>query len=167
MRRPLGTDLRGRRYWAFGHKAGCWRIFVEGPEASAWGWYEGAHIPKLVQWLKSANIERETSLRRALEAVPIPMKFNSDPVPPTPLPLAPAPSGDVKPTVYWTPTDLKNRRPDGYKLLDAPLLRGEYHQVSTWQGRHPRSMDRDALSPQSVQWERQLRVLGLDLCFSV
>lgn len=41
LRRPLGLDLRGRRYWCFGRQAGAFRVYVEDSEGQAWGWYEG------------------------------------------------------------------------------------------------------------------------------
>ena len=41
LRRPLGGDLRGRRYWCFGREAGAFRVYVEDCEGQAWGWYEG------------------------------------------------------------------------------------------------------------------------------
>ena len=33
------------------------------------------------------------------------------------------------PSVLWTVEDLERRRPDGYKSLAAPLLRGECHMA--------------------------------------
>ncbi len=41
LRRPLGLDLRGRRYWCFGRQAGAFRVYVEDCEGQNWGWYEG------------------------------------------------------------------------------------------------------------------------------
>jgi hypothetical protein len=42
LRRAVGQDMRGRRYWALGRQAGCFRVFVEEEEGSqGWGWYEG------------------------------------------------------------------------------------------------------------------------------
>ena len=42
VRRPLGADLHRRRYWALGGRASAWRVYVEEPDSSLWGWYEGA-----------------------------------------------------------------------------------------------------------------------------
>ena len=43
LRRPLGRDMRGRRYWCLGRRAGAFRVFVEeGKDGELWGWYEGA-----------------------------------------------------------------------------------------------------------------------------
>lgn len=42
LRRAVGFDFRGRRYFALGRQAGCFRIWVEGDEGLHWGWYEGA-----------------------------------------------------------------------------------------------------------------------------
>lgn len=171
MHRPLGTDFRRRRYWAFGNRAACWRIFVESHEGGAWGWYEGAGLIALLQWLRAAPIEIEQPLLRALEAMPIPKKHTQGgwtgvgawcwsscslvdvtcaaawlkagrgsahksllhtsltcccaaPLPPYPLPL-PLPPAGMPPVIPWTPEDLAARRPDGYKLLAAPLLKVE------------------------------------------
>lgn len=41
LRRPLGLDLRGRRYWCFGRQAGAFRVYVEDNDGQSWGWYEG------------------------------------------------------------------------------------------------------------------------------
>lgn len=75
LRRPLGTDFRRRRYWALGHRGGCWQVFVEAHEGSAWGWYEGAGLIALVEWLKAGGIRQEVALVKTLEATPIPRKF--------------------------------------------------------------------------------------------
>jgi hypothetical protein len=49
LRRPLGFDLRGRRYWCFGHQAGAFRLYIEEEEGKLWGWYEGeAAVPRLL-----------------------------------------------------------------------------------------------------------------------
>ena len=42
VRRPLGADFQRRRYWALGGRASAWRVYVEDPDSSLWGWYEGA-----------------------------------------------------------------------------------------------------------------------------
>jgi hypothetical protein len=42
LRRALGADLRGRRYWCLGREAGAFRVYVEEEEGRLWGWYEGA-----------------------------------------------------------------------------------------------------------------------------
>lgn len=58
------------------------------------------------------------------------MPASADPLPPYPAALPPPPPGAPPlPSIPWTSADLKARRPDGYRLLCAPLLRGEYHQV--------------------------------------
>lgn len=54
MRKPLGTDYRGRRYWAFGANAGAWRVYVElgldiGEDDTlnrkpSWGWWVGRRL---------------------------------------------------------------------------------------------------------------------------
>jgi hypothetical protein len=36
LRSPLGSDARGRRYWALGGAAGAWRLFVEDKEGQLW-----------------------------------------------------------------------------------------------------------------------------------
>ncbi len=80
VRRPLGVDSRGRRYWAFGNRAGAWRLFVEsaeGPGSEAWGWYEGAHLAALLAWLKAGHQEKEAPLVKALEAMPMPKKLGA------------------------------------------------------------------------------------------
>lgn len=43
LRRAVGADLQGRRYWALGRAAGCFRIYVEEEQEGGqrWGWYEG------------------------------------------------------------------------------------------------------------------------------
>ena len=45
LRRPLGIDLRGRRYWCCGRQAGAFRVYVEENDGQSWGWYEGKWIP--------------------------------------------------------------------------------------------------------------------------
>lgn len=74
LRRPLGTDFRRRRYWAFGHRAGCWQVFVESYEGGGWGWYEGDALDALVGWLREGGIQMEQPLLRVLEVAPRPMK---------------------------------------------------------------------------------------------
>ena len=42
LRKSLGWDKLGRRYWALGGAAGAWRVYVEEDSGTRWGWYEGA-----------------------------------------------------------------------------------------------------------------------------
>lgn len=116
LRRPLGEDLRGRRYWALGGAAGAWRVFVEeGEEGARWGWYEGEGLRPLLAWLKGAGIQRELVLHDALTAAPSP--------PPPPQDIATADRGVAaqEAASAW----LHRARPDGYRHLTAPLLFGE------------------------------------------
>ena len=44
LRRPLGSDMQRRRYWALGGRAGAFCVYVEQDEGRRWGWYEGARL---------------------------------------------------------------------------------------------------------------------------
>lgn len=44
LRRALGEDCRGRRYWALGRLSGCFRVYVEAENGHDWGWYEGKSL---------------------------------------------------------------------------------------------------------------------------
>jgi hypothetical protein len=36
LRRPLGSDVRRRRYWVLGGGAGAWRVYCEEGDSSNW-----------------------------------------------------------------------------------------------------------------------------------
>ncbi len=70
-RRPIGNDMRRRRYWALGSLAGAWRVYVEWDEGRRWGWYEGQEqLSALVEWLKKGGSDRERALLKALGSMP-------------------------------------------------------------------------------------------------
>ena len=48
LRKSLGWDALGRRYWALGGAAGAWRVYVEEDHGTRWGWYDGAARLRLV-----------------------------------------------------------------------------------------------------------------------
>jgi hypothetical protein len=62
IRRPLGQDMRGRRYWVMGGAAGAWCVFVEGADGRQWGWYEGEPLVQLLHWVRKGDVEEEESL---------------------------------------------------------------------------------------------------------
>jgi len=125
IRRPLGIDYRGRKYWALGRQSGAFRIFCQQPRSSRekgekeedrhtegrWGWYEGQSIQDLVAWLSSASIRCEAALITALGAAPLPM------------------SGPIQsaPARHLIGEDLATQRANGYRGLILPLLRGEWN----------------------------------------
>ena len=111
IRRPLGVDFLGRRYWALGRQAGAFRIYCEDPQGDTWGWYEGEAIQSLISWFAAATIRCETSLALALRAAPLPYS--------NPTPSAPA--------RRMAGHELVNLRSDGYKGLTLPLLKGEWN----------------------------------------
>ncbi|GAX74062.1 hypothetical protein CEUSTIGMA_g1512.t1 [Chlamydomonas eustigma] len=116
-RKHLGADMRRRRYWALGCYAGCWRVYVEWEEGRRWGWYEGASLVALRTWLKQGGGgARETALLRCLSNCP----------------LGPAAAGNIKhrkATLCLPSKRLADSRPDGYRSLFAPYLRGEANRV--------------------------------------
>ncbi|KAG7673970.1 hypothetical protein Ndes2526B_g02554 [Nannochloris sp. 'desiccata'] len=119
IRRPLGIDYRGRRYWAMGRESAAFKIFCQEPSTESegeetegrWGWYEGQSIQDLVTWLSSASIRCEAALITALRAAPQPFS--------TPTPSAPA--------RHLIDGELATQRADGYRGLILPLLRGEWN----------------------------------------
>lgn len=121
IRRPLGIDFLGRRYWALGHQAGAFRVYCEEPEGQRWGWYEGDSIQSLITWLSAASIRCETSLVTALGAAPLPFS--------NPTPSAPA--------RRLAGSELVNLRLDGYRGLTLPLLRGEWNSRKEGAGGQP------------------------------
>jgi len=123
IRRPLGVDYRGRRYWALGRHGGAFRIFCQEPKKSSktgedghtegwWGWYEGESIQDLVTWLSSASIRCEAALIIALRAAPLPCS---------------ASTSSTSPVRYLVDRALATQRADGYRGLTLPLLRGEWN----------------------------------------
>ena len=74
LRKPLGADFHRRRYWALGGSAGSWRVYVEEIEGRLWGYYEGAQLLALANWLVAGGIDRELPLLHALAALPWPVK---------------------------------------------------------------------------------------------
>ncbi|KAK9803241.1 hypothetical protein WJX73_008882 [Symbiochloris irregularis] len=130
VRKPLGSDLQGRRYWALGGGTSAWRVYVEEDGGEQWGWYDGAEIVALVTWLKSGVAEKETPLVKMLCSIPVPGRTQLTPTPGTPLmpvsatTVGEAAEGSWKGTVLL-PEELELRRTDGYKGMLAPLLRGE------------------------------------------
>jgi hypothetical protein len=119
IRRPLGIDYRGRRYWALGRQSAAFRIFCEEPSENGqlestqgqWGWYEGQSIHDLVAWLSSASIRCESALITALRGAPLPLS---------------APTAST-PARYLRNGELTTQRADGYRGLTLPLLRGEWN----------------------------------------
>ncbi|KAJ9507563.1 hypothetical protein QJQ45_019375 [Haematococcus lacustris] len=129
VRKPLGRDTRQRSYWALGGRAACWRLYVCGGEGGGWGWYEGPGLQALRDWMRSGGGNNtEAPLLKALHTVPLPHKHTQDALPPYPLVLPEAPLGAGPASIPWSAADLKARRPDAYKTLAAPLLKGECHQ---------------------------------------
>lgn len=118
LRRRLGTDARGRRYWALGRQAGAFCVFCEEAEGGQWGWYDGEAVLALVTWLSQASIRVEKPLSTALRAAPLPLS-------------APTPSAPAR---YLTGTELIQQRADGYRGLTQPLLRGEWTAVKDGAG---------------------------------
>lgn len=109
LRRPLGKDVRGRRYWALGGRAGAFRVYVEEMEGKLWGWYEGEVLNRLLSWLEGCKIRCEAPLLRALKCCPLP----TDP---------------SKQNKLLAGPELAAQRADGYKSIGCvPLLRGEWH----------------------------------------
>ncbi|KAL4423903.1 hypothetical protein ABPG75_001204 [Micractinium tetrahymenae] len=112
LRRPLGLDLRGRRYWCFGRQAGAFRVYVEDNEGQSWGWYEGDQLTKLRSWVEQASIAVEAPLLRALRTMPLPRSSARHQ----------RPLGG---------SELEALRSDGYRTLVAPFLRGEWNTSKT------------------------------------
>ncbi|KAL4434797.1 hypothetical protein ABPG77_005324 [Micractinium sp. CCAP 211/92] len=112
LRRPLGLDLRGRRYWCFGRQAGAFRVYVEDCEGQNWGWYEGDQLTKLRGWVEQAGASVEAPLLRALRTMPLPRSSARHQ----------RPLGG---------SELEALRSDGYRTLVAPLLRGEWNTSKT------------------------------------
>lgn len=136
MRKPLGTDYRGRRYWAFGANAGAWRVYVElgldiGEDDTlnrkpSWGWYEGESLVKLIDWLRSGSLEREAPLLRVLESMPIPKKLTDAPIA---LETEEEEAELASATIPWSPADLELRRANGYRDIASPLMRGNLNML--------------------------------------
>ncbi|GMH41171.1 hypothetical protein BSKO_09081 [Bryopsis sp. KO-2023] len=146
----LGEDIRGRRYWAIGGRAGAWRIFVEsfpecyagnepddenphGGPRSEWGWYEGSALEDLMEWLREGGLHSEKSLLHFLERIPklpqIPVISTSPQVDlDSGLIGMPSTTGTLQTLSYRTPVapgDYDMLRADGYSAIVAPFLRGE------------------------------------------
>jgi hypothetical protein len=69
IRRPLGQDMRGRRYWVMGGASGAWSVFVEGADGRQWGWYEGQPLVQLLHWVRKGDVEQEESLLKVRAAL--------------------------------------------------------------------------------------------------
>jgi hypothetical protein len=74
LRRPIGSDYRGRRYWALGGAAGAFRIYVEEAEGGPWGYYEGSALLELLQWLSGLEIDTESRLVSLLHHMQWPLR---------------------------------------------------------------------------------------------
>ncbi|KAK9821217.1 hypothetical protein WJX81_001314 [Elliptochloris bilobata] len=116
LRRPLGSDMQRRRFWALGGRAGAFRVYVEEDEGRRWGWYEGEKLVQLVGWLHAGNVEREAGLLKALAQAPLPRVRD-----PTQAPGA----GEAGAGPVAKQLDLELARPDGFRGIFAPQLRGE------------------------------------------
>ncbi|KIY93072.1 hypothetical protein MNEG_14891 [Monoraphidium neglectum] len=134
VRRPLGVDISGRRYWALGGAAGAWRVYVEGgPGGGDWGWYEGPALAALAKWIAAGNVECEAPLLRALGSMPWPLR-----------PGARATGGgagggagraaaqlaQLLPTLppdgaMMGAAEMRAARVEGYRTLTGPLVYGE------------------------------------------
>lgn len=75
VRGLLGHDTRRRSYFVLGGRAGAWRIFVQGAEGNGWGWYEGAAVQPLIDWLQNSKHDAEQGLLKALQSMPMPRKY--------------------------------------------------------------------------------------------
>jgi hypothetical protein len=131
LRRPLGVDIAGRRYWALGGGAGCWRIYVEGGgDGRDWGYYEGAAVGALARWLAAGGVECEAPLLRALAAMPWPLKHGAKLGPKSAAAAAAAAAGNpvvvVPPEAsLMAPHEMVAARLDGYRGMSGPLVYGE------------------------------------------
>lgn len=115
----IGEDFGGRRYWALGDGAGAFRVYCQEvdhdsdaafePQRDTWGWYEGFRLDELILWLKKADIHLERHLIAALTSAPSPTS---------------SPDGPAK---KLSMIELSNWRLDGYKVINQPLLRGEWN----------------------------------------
>jgi hypothetical protein len=136
LRRPLGVDIAGRRYWALGGGAGCWRIYVEGGgDGRDWGYYEGPAIGALARWLAAGSVECEQPLLRALATMPWPLKPGAKPAGPRGAAAAAAAAGNPVVTVppeasLMTPEEMVANRLDGYRGMAGPLVYGELNFVN-------------------------------------
>ncbi|DBB03841.1 TPA: hypothetical protein ACH3X1_012936 [Trebouxia sp. C0004] len=120
-RKALGYDMQRRRYWALGGGTGAWRVYVEEQEGCLWGWYEGQSLSNLVEWLKAAAIDREAGLLKALSQAPLPKKVPTEGHPTKhTVSSKPEEAGEL-----LSSSELEARRPDGFKFIIAPVLRGE------------------------------------------
>ena len=130
IRRPLGTDFRGRRYWAMGRQSGAFRVYCESADGKAWGWYEGESIKGLLTWLSSVRIRCETPLVNALKVAPLPSFVSSS-------------TGGTGTTTnaLQRARELAVMRLDGYRGLSLPLLRGEWNNRKEGPGQVPPSME--------------------------
>ena len=125
MKRYVGEDFNGRRYWALGNESGAFRIFCQDLDAfsidssdvsitDSWGYYEGESLEDLISWLGRANIRKERILLASLCAAPVPTSL--------PTPSAPARKLSGK--------ELLSQQADGYRNINYPLLRGEWNLTS-------------------------------------
>lgn len=125
MKRYVGEDFNGRRYWALGNESGAFRIFCQDLSAfsmessdlsvtDSWGYYEGESLEDLISWLGKAKIRKETILLASLSSAPVPTSL--------PTPSAPARKLSGK--------ELLSQQADGYRSINYPLLRGEWNLTS-------------------------------------
>ena len=165
LRRKLGIDFAGRRYWALGRAAGAFRIYVEDVTNDSWGFYEDKDIYELADWVGKASIRQEANLLASLRNAPLPASM------PAAVPLPQQSSSHAQPVQiislsaltaqhYLNKSDhganrtpdtgpsaedssLNNEdrampkvlagkelmalRPDGYRGVALPLLRGEWN----------------------------------------
>ncbi len=133
LRRPLGVDLQGRRYWALGGGAGAWRVYVEaGPAGGDWGFYEGPALRALAEWLAAGGVECEAPLLRALATMPWPLKPGVK-APPSNAAAAAASAAAGQPVQLHFPApgallsseEMVAARLEGYRGLTGPLVYGE------------------------------------------
>eukprot|EP00892_Ulva_mutabilis_P009775 jgi/Ulvmu1/716/UM010_0088.1 len=141
LRRFLGMDALGRRYWLMAGRAGAYQVVVEtnphlpdsvtgnamrGTSTSAeplqWGVYIPSDIFKLTCWLRAGGMVQEEALLAALERAPLPQPEAGQP--------SSAAAWAAVP-VAAAAADLDSMLPDGYKGVLAPALPGALIQPFT------------------------------------